>query len=84
MNDIVYYITIGVGFIIPIGVLCLIINVIYRKIKGKSTFTAGTSFVGENIFMNLESQTKKTATEEIQYHRDEKRNDSETGDPPRE
>lgn len=82
MNDIFQYILIGSYFIIPLGVFALIINIIYRKIKGKSMFTSGTTFVGENMFMLWETMSKKKAVEEIQYERDEKREDEDSGDPP--
>ncbi len=76
------YFLIAFYFIIPLGVLALIINIIYRKIKGKSMFTSGTTFVGENLFMIWETMSSKKAVEEIQYARDEKREDEDSGDPP--
>jgi len=82
MNEIFQYILIASYFIIPLGVLALIINIIYRKIKGKSMFTSGTTFVGENIYMIWETMSSKKSVEEIQYERDEKREDEDAGDPP--
>lgn len=82
MNEIFQYILIGSYFIIPLGLLALIINIIYRKIKGKSMFTSGTSFVGENLYMQWETMSNRKAVEEIQYERDEKRDEEDSGDPP--
>jgi len=82
MNEIFQYILIASYFIIPLGLLALIINIIYRKIKGKSMFTSGTTFVGENLYMQWETMSNKKAVEEIQYERDEKREDEDSGDPP--
>ncbi len=68
--------------IIPIGLLLLIINILYRKFKGKSWFTSGTSFVAENLYKSWETGEKKAAVEEIQYQREEKREEADSGDPP--
>ncbi|MFH1701198.1 MAG: hypothetical protein ABIE07_11485 [Candidatus Zixiibacteriota bacterium] len=74
---------IACGFILPAGVLALIIYIICRRIRGKSTHTAGTSFVGENLFMNMGSENSKSAMEEVQYIRQDKRDDADSGDPPK-
>lgn len=73
---------IATGFILPVGVFALIVYIIIRRIRGKSTHTAGTSFVGENLFMNMGSKNNKSAMEEVQYIREDKRDDAESGDPP--
>ena len=75
---------IGIGFymLIPLGVLALIISIIYKKIKGKSVYSAGTSFVGQHLFKIWEPGGKKKAVEEIQYESEDKRDDAESGDPP--
>ena len=70
------------GLIIPIGVFSLIIYIIIRKLRGNSTHTAGTSFIGEIVFTNLGHNHQKEATEEIIFNREEKRDDAESGDPP--
>jgi hypothetical protein len=82
MEQYYQYLMIAAYMIIPIGVLLLIINIIYRKIKGKSMFTSGTTFVGENMISIWETENKKAAVEEIQYQREEKRDEAEPGEPP--
>jgi hypothetical protein len=72
---------IAAGFLLPGGVFALIVYIIYRRIRGKSTHTAGTSFVGENLFMNMGSKSNKSAMEEVQFIREDKRDDAESGDP---
>ena len=82
METLVQILTIGFYMIIPVGVLALMINIVYRRIKGKSWFNSGTSFVGENIYMEWDTLSKRKAIEEVQYEREDKRNDAESGDPP--
>jgi hypothetical protein len=67
--------------LIPLGVLALIISIIYKKIRGKSVYSTGTSFVGQYLFQIWEPEGKKKAVEEIQYESENKRDDGESGDP---
>jgi len=82
MDTLVQIVTIAFYMIIPAAVLFLLINIIYRRIKGKSIHSAGSIFVGEYIFKEWEPAGKRAAVEEIQYQREEKRDDAESGDPP--
>ncbi|MFH1699415.1 MAG: hypothetical protein ABIE07_02410 [Candidatus Zixiibacteriota bacterium] len=83
MEGLLNYLIIACGFILPAGVFALIGYIIYRRLRGKSTHTAGTSFVGENIFMNMGQENQKSAMEEVQYIREDKRDDADSGDPPK-
>jgi hypothetical protein len=82
MEDWYRYVGIAFYAIIPLGVLALCINIIYRKIRNKNICNSGTSFVGEYMYMLWETKGKRGAVEEIQYERDQKQDDAESGDPP--
>jgi hypothetical protein len=82
MENVFQYISIGLYMIIPVGVLALCISIIYKRIRGKNVHSPGTSFVGEYLFKQWETKEKRAAIEEIQYERDEKREDAESGEPP--
>ena len=82
MEDLYRYISIAFYLLIPLGVLALIISIIYRKLKGKNIYSAGTSFVGEYMFSIWEPGEKKAAVEEMQYMREDQREEAESGDPP--
>jgi hypothetical protein len=81
MDSLIQIITIAFYMIIPLGVLFLLVNIIYRKIRGKSIHSTGTIFVGEYIFKEWEPAGKRAAVEEIQYQREDKRDDAESGEP---
>ncbi len=82
MPDLFEYIGIAMYLIIPGAVLYLFLNIIYRRIKGKSIHSAGSTFVGEHIFKIWETGQRKSAVEEIQYQREEAREEDDSGDPP--
>ena len=82
MESIFQYISIALYMLIPLGVLALCISIIYKRLRGKNVHSAGISFVGEYLFKQWETKGKRAAVEEIQYERDEKREDAESGDPP--
>jgi hypothetical protein len=81
MADIYRYIGLAFYLIIPLGVFALCLSIIWRKLKGKSLYQSGTSFVGEYIYQQWETKGRRTAVEEILYEREVKRNDPETGEP---
>jgi len=81
MDNFYRYISIGFYFLIPLGVLALIISIVYRKIRGKNIYSAGTSFVGEYMFSIWEPKGKKAAVEEMQYMREDQREEADSGDP---
>ena len=82
MEDFYRYINLTFYLIIPVGVFLLCANIIYRKIKKKNLFTSGTSFFGEYMIQEWEIAGKRNAVKEIQYEREDKRDDAEPGDPP--
>jgi len=83
MEDLYRYISIGFYLLIPLGVLALVVSIIYRKIKGKSIYSAGTSFVGEYMFSLWETKGKKAAVEEMHYMSEDQREEADSGDPPK-
>lgn len=82
MENLYRYIGLAFFMIIPAGVLWLCASIIYRKIKGKGLFTSGTTFVGEYLIQQWETAGRRDAVIEIQYEREDKRDDAESGDPP--
>lgn len=70
------------AFILPGAVLFLFLNILWRKIRGKSTFSSGTTFVGEHIYKIWETGQHRTSVEEVQYQREEEREEAEPGEPP--
>lgn len=82
MENIFHYIGIAFYLLLPAAVLFLILNIIYRRLKGKSTHSSGSTFVGEHIYKIWETGQHKSAVEEIQYQREEEREEAEPGDPP--
>jgi hypothetical protein len=83
MENLYHYIGLAFYLIIPVGVILLCANIIYRKIKGKSLFRSGTSFVGEYMIQEWETSGKRNAVKEIQYEREDKRDETDQGDPPK-
>jgi len=82
MENLYRYIGLAFFMIIPAGVLWLCANIIYRKIKGKRLFTSGTTFVGEYLIQQWETAGRRDAVIEIQYEREDKRDEAESGAPP--
>ena len=82
MSGISEYIGFFLAILIPGAVFVLLISLIWRRIKGKNTFSPGTTFIGEHVYKFWEPGQSKTAVEEIQYQREDEREEAEPGDPP--
>jgi hypothetical protein len=71
--DVLYIV---IAFSLPAGVLALIVYGLYRKFRGKTWYDTGTSFMAQHIFTQYASKSSKKAVEEINYQKEDERDEA--------